>query len=145
MIHRYGKDVDMRRINRNLDKLKGLMDKCEEDSKNAYIAPVGEAKCRLCGSGDISLFMSTFDMYDYYECNSCEALFLWNLPDIKRLYTDSSSANTDSYIDENVYLQRVEMISKPKTDFVLEVCDNNGISPKRWVDIGCGGVRSYII
>lgn len=47
--------------------------------------------------------------------------------------------NFGIYIDSEVYKQRVEMIAKPKADFIIDVIKIIGIVMRNWLDIGCGG------
>ena len=91
----------------------------------------------VMGGGD--WFVSVWGTYHYYQCRRCGAIFLHNLPDVKKLYVSSHTANGTIYIDDSVYRQRVKMISEPKVKFVLEVCKNYAKEVVQWLDIGCGG------
>jgi 2-polyprenyl-3-methyl-5-hydroxy-6-metoxy-1,4-benzoquinol methylase len=62
-----------------------------------------------------------------------------NLPNIKEMYVDEKSANGLDHTDLSIYEKRVDMIFKPKVDWILEVCNSNGIKINKWTDIGCGG------
>lgn len=56
------------------------------------------------------------------------------------MYCGAEAVNSSSYIDDAVYNRRVEMISAPKIQFVLEACKEEGnIKVGSWLDIGCGG------
>ena len=96
-------------------------------------------QCRICGEAHASLFVSVWGKYEYYECENCGAIFLYNLPNVKAMYSGNETMNAADYIDDAVYEQRVETISAPKVQFVLDVCKQTGISINQWLDVGCGG------
>ncbi len=96
-------------------------------------------KCRICGSLQNTLFVKLLGKYDYYQCDQCQSLFLGEIPDVQSLYCGEEVANSSSYIDDAVYDKRVEMITAPKINFVLDVCRKEGRKLNSWLDIGCGG------
>lgn len=60
------------------------------------------------------------------------------MPDVKQMYSgENSTGNTKTYIDEDTYIKRTNMISAPKAEYILEICGEREV--KRWLDIGCGG------
>lgn len=140
MIKRYGKEVDMRTINRDLNKIK-------ENAKNArkrldiYTKFGGQRdRCPMCGSTQANHFLKIYDKYQYLQCQICGGLYLENYPSIEEMYSSNDVvALTTEYIDNDIFCKRVDMISKPKVDFVLDVCKENGIKVNTWLDIGCGG------
>lgn len=148
MIERFGKAVQMRTINRNMDGIKAAIDKTHKDADNFYKEAESEIrKCRICGATDSKLFLMAYEKYEYCECMNCKALFLHNLPDTEKMYSgDDNSANCTSYIDDAVYERRIEMISAPKAEFILDVCKQTNVEVNEWLDIGCGGgeILSYL-
>lgn len=141
MATKYGKMLVMKKINRDLEKIYQMIDSSHEQADQCYRAPVAGdiPRCRICGSQNAELFVSVWGKYHYYECRQCGSLFLWNLPDIAKMYTGNDTMNGKYLIDETVYEQRVKMISEPKVRFVLDQCRENGIHVEQWTDIGCGG------
>jgi hypothetical protein len=141
MVEKYGKKFDLKHIKRNLNKIKAHNDQylivCDRfyDADSRF-----KGKCRVCGSTDMDLFCKMNNQYSYYHCNGCNCLVLGNLPKIKDMYTDDDSANLKEYIDKDIYINRAQMIYKPKADWILEVCTSDSISVKKWTDVGCGGV-----
>lgn len=125
MIVRYGKEVQMKKISRDLKAIRTAIEFDRQSFEKYYKAPLKniKPKCRICGSEQAELFVKIWGKYDYYRCEKCKSIFLHNLPDIEQMYScDTDSANGDIYIDDDIYEQRVEMISAPKVKFVLEVC-----------------------
>lgn len=140
MLIKYGKTVDMRNINRNMKTIGGMVEKARDRMEREYgEIGGGKPRCRICGSEQCIPFMKLLDKYDYYQCRRCESLFLGEIPDIQNLYCGEEAANSDSYIDDAVYEKRVEMISAPKIEFILDACHAEGIALNSWLDIGCGG------
>lgn len=141
MVTKYGKPVQMRQINRNLDGIKKMIDSAHQKSDECYVPPVeGSApRCRICGSENAELFVSIWGKYHYYECEKCGSVFLYNLPDVKKLYTGHETATGTLYTNDAVFEQRVNMISAPKVHFVLDTCEESKIPVSQWLDIGCGG------
>ena len=141
MLIKYGKPMQMRKISRNLGTIRNMIDEDRKRSEECYKEPMeGDApRCRICGGGYSDLFVSVWGKYHYYLCKTCGAVFLHNLPDIKKLYASDHTANGSFYIDESVYMQRVRLISEPKVRFVLEACEQAGCPVRQWLDIGCGG------
>ena len=165
MIVRYGKDFDMRRINRDLSAISGWIKESEALASEFWSSVSQEVpRCRVCSSADRKLFMRFFDRYDYFECKGCGMLYLGQVPQCKTIYeADENNANGDCYMDESIFEERVNMIARPKVDFVLDVCNSfeNGHSmewvgcrasnlnhswkhegrsgPTSWLDVGCGG------
>lgn len=141
MVIKYGKPVQMRQINRNLDGIKSMIDSAHQQSERCYISPAKDAvpRCRICGSENAKLFVSVWGKYHYYECKKCGSVFLHNLPDVKGLYTGHETVSGRYYINDAVFEQRVNMISAPKVHFVLDICEGSKIPVSQWLDIGCGG------
>ncbi len=142
MIEKHGKSIKMTSIKRDLAAIYKAMD---ENKKTANLWYNGNKSsnnetCRICGSNRRDLFVSMYGKYNYYHCQNCDAIYLDNLPKQNEMYTrDGESLNIKSYIDEEVFLKRVEMISGPKVEFVLDICRAKETKPQKWLDIGCGG------
>ena len=141
MIEKYGKQIEMKKINRNLKKVNMMIEESRVNSEKCYRAPEKGVipQCRICGSKEATLFVSVWGKYHYYQCNRCNSLFLHNLPDVEEMYTENETMNGKHLIDDAVYEKRVKMITEPKIKFVMEVCREKGINVSRWIDIGCGG------
>lgn len=145
---KYGKKIEMRTINRNVSSIKEMIDKTKRDCIRCFRSEKSshEGKCRVCDSKEVIPFMTINGQYRYYQCSSCGSLFLDNLPDMDKLYQGEDSGNIKTYIDNSVYEKRVEMISAPKVNFVLDTIKDNNDKVSKWVDIGCGGgeILSYL-
>lgn len=140
MIELYGKDIKMRKIRSFEDERK-----YNERAKRAaetYFAEEGSRSgsvCRVCGSDETSLYFEAYGRYLYYECHCCGSIFLDNLPKLEEMYRIDDVSNTKSYIDDNLFEERVRQLQLPKVDFVLDVCKRNNIVSTTWVDVGAGG------
>lgn len=150
MIRRYGKNFDINRLKRNIDEIKRLNKKNEIYAKSEVTSFDNNQKypCRICGSQEYTLFINKYG-FQYCECEKCGAVYLANLPDIKKLYdeVDEKSTYSDTFFNEELYKKRVEMIAKPKVEFILECLDHKMESSENvWLDIGCGvgEVLSYV-
>lgn len=138
MIQKYGKSIDMRKMNRNMDYISEMI----EDNNRLALVSAPETKCSspqcgVCGSKESSLFAVFLENYEYRKCDKCGCLFLRDIPDVSKLYEDADESYCKIYMDDDIYQNRVDMITKPKIDFVLE-CIDSATKISSWVDIGCG-------
>ncbi len=140
MIKKYGKEIDMRAINRDLNKIKQTAQNARK-RLDIYTNFGGQReKCPMCGSTKSSLFLKIYNQYQYLQCIDCGGIYLEKYPNIEEMYSSNEiTALSSEYVDNNIFDTRMNMISKPKVDFVLEVCKNNNFSINRWLDVGCGG------
>lgn len=140
MLRKYGKPVDMRMINRNISHISEMIEGCKRKAEKFELRDKTLRKsCIVCGSNDRKLFLTVYEKYKYYECGKCGALTLEKFPDVEEMYLSEETANGNIYIDEDTYDTRINMIAKPKVDFVLDVIGKTGNRIKSWIDIGCGG------
>lgn len=147
MIKKYGKNVDMRNVNRNISKIKHMIKDVKESSINNLVEfDLNEQyKCRICHHIEYNFFMNIYG-YQYCECNRCKSIFLANIPDTKKLYQGIPNIPIDLYIDKDLFEKRVEMIAEPKIEFILNVAKKIGVKIEQWVDIGCGtGEILYVL
>ena len=143
MFRKYGKSIDMRMINRNLSRLKEMIAANKAFSSKLVLSDETlRKKCIVCGSEARELFLTVHDKYRYFECKDCGCLTLEKFPDVKSMYASEKTANGNIYIDKDTYKIRVEMIAKPKVDFVLE---NTKEPINSWLDIGCGGGGGLVL
>lgn len=84
------------------------------------------------------VFITEFERYKYYECEGCGMVYLANLPETNEMYTGEETANGSAREYEDQFVQRVDMITKPKVEFVLDLCRQQNIRIDSWLDIGCG-------
>lgn len=150
MIKKYGKPVDMGKIR----SLQNEVSNSEKTKKactrfyKPYERNESDSVCRLCGSNQTHLFFKSYGEYLYYECDACGGLYLANLPDVNLMYSGDveNACGFDYYGQEERFESRISQIVAPKIDFVLDVCKQNNVSVKRWLDIGagCGHLLSYI-
>jgi len=144
MRHTYGKPFDPFRIGRSLSKIRGTMEASADVA--ARFAPTLSAYgdvpyCRVCGCRESHPFAVMHDVYEYRECDACGSLFLSKLPDVSKMYSNQDALNDGSYIDESVWMNRVDMIARPKVDFICDAMRDAGkpVKDSLWVDIGAGG------
>lgn len=141
MLIRYGKDCDMRFIHRDLPQITQMVAEQKKKASFLWDDSLEELSgCRVCGCKRRKFFVTVDEHYDYYECENCGMLYLAQNPRFKSLYVEmGDKTNGSLYTDESIWYQRVEMIAKPKVEFVLDVCKAENIVPKSWIDVGCGG------
>jgi 2-polyprenyl-3-methyl-5-hydroxy-6-metoxy-1,4-benzoquinol methylase len=141
MIEKYGKFVDMNSISRDLSKKKQYIEIAENDLKKAKFKDIEESvhKCRICGSNNTKMYMRAYDSINYLECNDCQTVFMEQIPDTSKMY-ENSEGSAQAYLDTKAYFKRVDMIAKPKVDWICETLDVIGYDYKNsgWIDIGCG-------
>lgn len=101
--------------------------------------------CPICKSSDIKIFHKVFN-FSYFICESCNHLFLKDIPDknaLQALYSgedDHDVANqAHIYANDQSWKERVEYISKPKLNFIIDVIKTIDSSEISLLDIGCGG------
>ncbi|MEA4924888.1 MAG: methyltransferase domain-containing protein [Syntrophomonadaceae bacterium] len=139
MIKKYGKYIDMRNINRDINKMKDMIEgvrKSSEENRTPYNSET-RYKCRICNHDDYELYLNIHG-YQYCECKNCQSVFLANLPNVKKLYEGIPDTPIGHFLDKEIFKKRVEMIAQPKVDFVADVSREIGFSINQWLDIGCG-------
>ena len=138
IIRKYGKEIDMRSLSRDLDTIRRLINVIDVSCKESLTVCSNTTiyKCRICKSKNHKHYV-TIKGYNYHLCENCNSVFLLNLPDVERLYSEERSTASNLYLNENTFLERVETIAIPKIKFVLGLIPS--VDKKRiWCDIGCG-------
>lgn len=142
MIEKYGKFFEMNTIKRDLYGVISMVEDCKKVADRCEIEEGAKrGKCIVCGTIERKLFLKAYDKYQYYECENCGALTLDGFPTVKEMYDSDETAGISVYVDPKIYKQRVDMISKPKADFIIDVIGKSGGTIKTWLDIGCGGAE----
>lgn len=138
MIERYGKVVNMRKM-RSIEQERDLNANAQKSCETFFdVEDGGSKKCRICGSPNISLYHKGYYGFNYYECGHCKSLYLENLPKVNEMYREAG-CNAGYYIDDESFMNRVNVIAAPKVDFVLEACKACKMKVNRWLDVGSGG------
>ena len=152
MFSKYGKNIDMRLLNRNLDNIRNMrLNRRDSALKNLNeFNPNDDFSCPICESKKYELYVNIYG-YQYCECQGCKSIFLANLPNAEELYVGNDDVPVEHYVDEEIFNKRKEIISKPKLDFVVDSLENIftdfDISKiKSWLDIGCatGELLSFV-
>lgn len=127
ILEKYGKDIDMRLLNRNLENIREMqIDRKNTALKNLNeINPNKDYHCPICCSDDNKRYVDIYG-YVYLECQKCKSIFLANLPDAEKLYQGNNDVTVEHYIDEEIFNKRKNIISKPKLDFVFECLNQYG-------------------
>ncbi len=141
---KYGKPLDMRSLKRGIEWRKEIA----EDQRRLADGLRGHLNhldfCPICKNTYTSRYVTIFG-YPYDECKSCGHIFCATPPQkvaVENLYASDSelkSAQSKIYLDDSLYLKRVENIARPKVSFVHDVMDV--LKEKqigKWVDIGSG-------
>lgn len=149
-MHKYGKKIDMRTLNRDLTNIQVMKHNRKEAAlKNLNeFNPNNKVLCPICNSIEYEFYVNIYG-YQYCECQDCKSIFLANLPNAEELYQGKEEIAVEHYINKEIFDKRKEIISKPKLDFVLE-CLNSyygcDFKIKSWLDIGCatGELLSFV-
>lgn len=141
MIEKYGKDIRMSRLGRSIEKVMEHNNTAIRNCERFFRADSRfDGKCRICGGTETSFLVKMNNQYEYYQCHQCGCVVLGNLPNVEEIYTDADdTGNIKEYIDDSIFNARVEMITKPKVEFVLEAANELGMHIESWLDIGCSG------
>lgn len=136
-IRKYGKNVNMRFLKRDIEKIKQMIDSCARFSYENLIQfnEKQNYDCRICHSKNLSKFTNVRG-YEYVKCTDCESIVLLNTPNVKRLYEKEGTTASTIYLDDEVFQRRVETIALPKIEFVVQKLNRR--SHHVWCDIGCG-------
>ncbi len=152
MFSKYGKKIDMRLLNRDLDNIRDMrLNRKDSALKNLNEFDSNkDFSCPICESNKYELYVNIYG-YQYCECQDCKSIFLANLPNAEELYQGNDDVPVEHYVDEEIFNKRKEIISKPKLDFVLESLKNiytdfDIFKIKSWLDIGCatGELLSFV-
>jgi 2-polyprenyl-3-methyl-5-hydroxy-6-metoxy-1,4-benzoquinol methylase len=137
VLRKYGKDVDMRFLNRDICKIKQMIKNCAEFSYQnlVWFDDKHEYNCRICRNNKFVRFTNVRG-YEYVQCTDCESIVLLNIPDAKKLYEKKGTPASAIYLDEEIFQRRVETIALPKIKFIFEA--TAGKNNRVWCDVGCG-------
>ncbi len=141
---KYGKPFDMRVLDRGVEWRKEIA----LDQKHLADRMKGNLNrldaCPICDRAEVSTYTIVFG-YPYGKCGFCGHIYCQTPPNafaIENLYRSDSllkSAQSKIYLDENLFLKRLENIARPKVNFVQDVINKLGINKSgKWVDIGSG-------
>lgn len=146
---KYGKKIDMRSLNRDLNNIREMKQNRKEASLknlNEYDSE-GSYFCPICESEDYKFYVNIYG-YQYCECQKCKSIFLANLPNVEELYLGKEEVAVEHYIDKEIFDKRKKLIANPKLDFVLDVLTKyygENFKIKSWLDIGCAGGGNYCL
>ena len=140
IIEKYGKHFDYSSIDRNTGwRLKTIADRSIDGLNLGKIKE--SISCPVCGGNDHDDIIEIYS-FTYAKCLHCELVYLpeiSNVEKLKEMYlnNDQELQKTpgDDLINSDNFRARVDLICKPKVDFVLE--NTKDTNPK-WVDFGCG-------
>ncbi|WP_137286121.1 class I SAM-dependent methyltransferase [Halorussus salinisoli] len=134
----HGKPVDPREFKHR--DLSNLQERVEEKRQQARKfldrADVDVDECYVCGSTEAEIVREMFG-YEYAQCENCSHVYqTQRLPDdVLSEYYETDSEFASIYTDEEQIEYRLENITKPKIDFVVDHVDADD---GRWLDVGCG-------
>lgn len=100
------------------------------------------SSCPMCRHKEFIPYTEIYG-FNYVECKNCENIFLRNpIVDTKELYTNDGkhSHYSNTYLNDEVFFNRIKNIIAPKIDFIDEVVqEHSDDGRKKWLDIGSGG------
>jgi len=137
MLQKYGKNVNMRFLKRDIVKIKEMIRNNSEFSRENLV-PFNEKlnyECRICHNNNFLKFTNVRG-YEYVQCTNCKSIILLNIPDVEKLYKENDSKASTIYLNEEAFHRRVETIAIPKIQFISEVIELH--NHYLWCDVGCG-------
>jgi len=130
--------MDMRSLRRTLQWRKDTALVHERAAARCETQRLVLQQCPICASERFSLFVEVF-RFRYCSCDECGHLFSQTPPSpqaIEKLYAGSSDERCGQaavYLDEQLFVGRVQSIAKPKVEHVTGLLPQRGL----WVDLGC--------
>lgn len=138
---KFSKPFDIRMLNRDSAWRRSIASDQAVLSARFAVNSTRRTMCPLCNGSDSSRVMVVHGV-SYLECATCSHLYSELIPlegAVQSLYGDSEGSDASSqakiYLDDTLFARRIEMIGRPKVDFVTEVI---GSTAGEWLDIGCG-------
>lgn len=135
MKNTFGKKLDTKKINRNIDFIKNESANTENLCKKIYDKGIKkQLNCPMCESTKSEHLVDIFN-FEYVECVNCKNVYLKDVPvDIAAMYEGLNVTQNSCYIDEDLFNNRVEVIARPKVEYINEFVGKK----TKWLDIGCG-------
>mgnify|MGYP006274083589 CR=1 FL=1 len=134
----HGKPVDPREFkHRDLSNLRERLDAKRTRAREFRDrADIEVEECYVCGAAESEVVREMFG-YEYAQCANCSHVYQTRrLPkDVLDEYYETDADFASIYTDRDQIEYRLEHITKPKLDFVLERID---AEEGRWLDVGCG-------
>jgi len=134
----HGKPVDPREFKgKNLSNLENRVSEARENAKRfSDKAEIEVNECYVCGSAERKIVREMYG-YQYARCENCTHVYLTKrLPrDAADEFFETSSEFASTYTDDDQIQYRLENVTKPKIDFVLDEIE---ATEGRWLDVGCG-------
>lgn len=133
----YGKKINSTKLKSSVDKTQSIQ---AAKTASSSITPGDRIDtCPVCFSKVADSIVSVY-RFEYVKCRDCETAYVVNPPqqkDLELIYSSEyyTAANQKLYANKEILSYRLENISGPKVDYVL---DNISPRPKSWLDIGCG-------
>jgi hypothetical protein len=126
---------------RPAELLQGYLELCAQDAVTYFTSPRADVPCPACGAeaGQPAFEKSGFG---YLLCDHCGTLYQSPRPpqeDFFRFYQESPSSQYWSRVFfPSVAEARRVHIFRPKVDEIARLCQENGVTPRLWTDIGAG-------
>ncbi len=125
---KYGKPLDKRHLNRGIEWRKEIA----KDQRRLAVALIGHLDhldcCPICKNTHTSGYVIIFD-YPYDKCELCGHIFCatpLQKDAEENLYgtnSENKSVQSKIYLDDDLFLKRVEAIARPKVYYVADVMD----------------------
>ena len=97
--------------------------------------------CWVCGSTEADKVFAVFGV-DFMQCRECSHVYNARIiPDEASYALYETDEDINCHLSDGQYVFRVQQVSGPKADKVLEVRKRLGQSTGqgRWLDVACGG------
>lgn len=145
IIIKYGKPLDMRSLRRDIEWRKEIATEQEVLARRLKGHCDHLYACPVCECTNTTLYVRVFG-YPYDKCESCGHIFSSTPPQmdvVNNLYnsdSESKSIQSKIYLNDALFLKRLETIAQPKIDFVTDIMSAmEEVQIGKWIDIGSGG------
>lgn len=128
----------MRSLDRSFAWRKDAADRYRAISERLDDGRVLVTGCPICGQPDRALFTEVCG-FAFVQCDECGHIYMASPPDqvtVRDLYSqdeDARAAQARVYVDNGLFLRRVEQIARPKVEHVRSIVAPGG----KWIDVGC--------
>src|SRR3989344_8118868 len=135
---RKSKSIDWKKLNRNAEWRKKIANADKKAAAQSAVFQPELSSCPICKGEKFHYFIEVYK-YTYSECESCGHIFMQPPLDstvVKKLYSGGEGGSIQKlvYLDEELFLKRIEQIALPKIEHCNSIIKEKGL----WIDIGCG-------
>jgi cyclopropane fatty-acyl-phospholipid synthase-like methyltransferase len=134
----HGKRIDPRELKQNdIDDLESKVRESREQAQEYKSSTdLKIDQCPVCGEEEREAVLEMYGI-NWVQCHGCSHVYQPEILSQEALieFYESDEDYASTYTDEEQMEYRLENVTKPKFDFVLDKID---VERGRWLDVGCG-------